>query len=211
VSRPAVIAAGSVTTRIIFAWTVAAAVVVVLALVMLASFRNREPEAEPDVDMPVCDADMLEKVREEPAEFPAGTHLPDCRETAASGPIDLASFVPEEELIRFEDPRVWWGSDAKPNSEEEDRIMHRAVEPVLRRLIEMVHRRGARLKVYDAYRPQDGIHCATSLHKEGRAIDLSADGLSTEKLAKLCWVAGFDWVYYEGGSAEHVHCSVASD
>ncbi len=61
----------------------------------------------------------------------------------------------------------------------------------------------------DAYRP-GGIHNPTSLHKEGRAIDITCKELSLEKLAKLCWAAGFDWVYHEVKAklGAHVHCSV---
>ena len=50
----------------------------------------------------------------------------------------------------------------------------------------------------------------TSLHKEGRAIDVTCDQMPLEELAKLCWISGFDWVYYEArkGKGPHIHCSV---
>ena len=57
---------------------------------------------------------------------------------------------------------------------------------------------------YEGYRPKPQ-HLARSLHKEGRAIDVTCKEMSLEELARLCWVAGFDWVFHE---PDHVHCSV---
>jgi len=63
-------------------------------------------------------------------------------------------------------------------------------------------------EAYDAGPP----HASTSLHKEARALDV--DVVSTNipgsieqlgRLAGLEWLAGFDWVYLEGGT--HVHVS----
>ena len=93
---------------------------------------------------------------------------------------------------------------------EDDHSVHRSLEAPLRRLIELVHRRGGILEVHEAYRAT-GVHNPRSLHTEGRAIDVTCDEFSLEELAKLCWAAGFDWVYYEGGSkvnGPHIHCSV---
>ncbi len=90
--------------------------------------------------------------------------------------------------------------------------MHHAIETPLRLLIELVHREGGTLEIHDAYRPE-GVHNARSLHKEGRALDMTCDELGLERLACLCWAAGFDWVYYEASArgGAHVHCSVKRD
>jgi hypothetical protein len=149
-------------------------------------------------------------IRSEPPSFPPGTHLPPIRELFVCGGIDLVNFSPSNELVRVDDDRVWWQSDNDPDTTEDDHLVHVSLEPHLRRLIELVHQCNGKLKVHDAYSLKN-IHTPLSLHKEGRAIDVTADGLSLEKLAKLCWVAGFDWVYYEKGTGTrgaHIHCSV---
>lgn len=153
-------------------------------------------------DVPAAD-------RPAPLHFAPGTHLPRLPERIASGPINLAAFSPERDLVRFDDPRIWWESDHDIGDDEDDHLMHRAVVPPLRRLVAMVEKHGGHLQVHDAYRPK-GVHNPRSLHKEGRALDLTCSGLSLEDLARFAWAAGFDWVYYEhsasGGS--HIHCSV---
>lgn len=154
-------------------------------------------------------ADIHTPVRDEPRRFRARAHMPNIRESAASGAIRLSAFFPEYDLVRIDDPRVWWESDHDADDTEDDHLIHRVMEEPLKRLIELVHREGGTLKVQDAYRAE-GIHAVRSLHKEGRAVDLTCDELGLEKLAKLCWAAGFDWVYHEaprrGGA--HVHASV---
>ena len=124
-----------------------------------------------------------------------------------------------------------WYFDGETD-DEDDHSMHRALEPAFRRLVELVAMSNATLRVQEAYRPAT-IHSAQSLHKEGRALDLTCpdldpsvpktnprDGkqvipsqLSLEILAKLCWAAGFDWVYYEvpRNSGAHLHVSVRRD
>ena len=149
-------------------------------------------------------------VREEPSSFPADTNLPRGREILASGAIDPATFDPERDLMRLDDDRVWWESDHDgPSDTEDDHMIHIAMERPLRRLIELISQLGGRLEVHDAYRPT-GKHVRGSLHREGRAVDLTCDELGLEKLAKVCWAAGFDWVYHEVKSRQgaHVHCSV---
>jgi hypothetical protein len=135
--------------------------------------------------------------------------MPRAGEGATSTSIRYVAFSPDRDLVRIEDDRVWWESEHDRNDTEDDHVFHYAMEEPLRRLIELVDKTNAKLKVQDAYRDQ-GIHAKESLHKQGRAVDLTAEGISLEKLAKLCWAAGFDWVYYEsprrGGA--HVHASV---
>ncbi len=148
-------------------------------------------------------------IRPEPERFPANTHMPPVRETVASGAIDMNSFLAERDLIRIDDSRVWWESDNDVGDDEDDHEIHKSMEEPLRRLIELVCQHGGTLKVHDAYRYM-GIHVQRSLHKEGRAVDVTCNELSEEKLAKLCWVSGFDWVYYEKkkNRGVHIHCSV---
>lgn len=151
-------------------------------------------------------------VREIPASFPVGTHLPNIRETDVCGAIDPANFEPLKYLVYFYDPRVIWESDVDTNGEEDDHLIHRDMVERLVNLIELVTRRKGTLVVMDAYRPYGGGHTQNSLHREGRAIDLKSKGITLEELAKFCWAVGFDWVYLEGksGVPTHVHCSIRS-
>jgi hypothetical protein len=147
--------------------------------------------------------------RELPRRFPRNTNLPPIKESLASGAIDLAGFNPTQDVVRFDDWSVWFESDEDKVREEDDHMVHRSVVAPLKRLIRLVEGNGGKLKVHEAYRCT-GVHKTRSLHREGRALDLTCEKLSLSELAKLCWVAGFDWVYYEApkGGGEHVHCSV---
>ncbi len=151
-------------------------------------------------------------VRPVPSSFRRNTHRPTQSEANVSGSRDPEGFSAGRDLVYVEDSRVFWESDNDKNDDECDHSMHHAMEAPLRLLIELVHAAGGTLEVHDAYR-SSGIHNARSLHKEGRAIDLTCDELGLEKLACLCWAAGFDWVYYEASArgGAHVHCSVKSD
>ncbi|MBM4149840.1 MAG: hypothetical protein FJ224_12490 [Lentisphaerae bacterium] len=148
-------------------------------------------------------------VRAEPERFPPDTHMPTGGEGVVCGPYEPGSFSPARDLVYVDDNRAWWESDHDTGDEEDDHSVHRAAEPPLRRLIELVHRHGGTLEVHDTYRP-NLIHSPKSLHKEGRAIDVTCDQMTLEKLAKLAWSAGFDWVYFENSAkgGPHVHCSV---
>ena len=150
--------------------------------------------------------------RPEPSSFKPRSYLPPMKESKASGPINQKPFFPQHDLVLVEDSRVWWESEHDQGDTEDDHMMHRAMEKPFRRLVELVSLAGGVLKVQDAYRPT-GIHSSRSLHKEGRALDLTAEKISLEKLAKLCWMAGFDWVYYEvpKKSGVHIHTSVRAD
>jgi len=151
-------------------------------------------------------------VRPEPTRFAANTHLPDESEGDVSGSRKGGSFSAGRDLIYIDDPRVFWESDHDEKDDECDHSIHRAMEDPLRALFELVCAEGGILEVQDAYRAT-GVHNTRSLHKEGRAIDLTCDELGLERLAKLCWAAGFDWVYYEASAkgGAHVHCSVKPD
>lgn len=188
---------------------VSAAVICLLGAVLATC--SREPEtAEKETSPPpaATEEDILAPVRPEPDHFRVNTYLPRRREGDTSGSIDLATFSAGRDLVYFDDKRVWWESDNDNGDTEDDHSMHRSVVLPLRRLIELVDSNGATLKVQDAYRAS-GVHNPRSLHREGRAIDLTCDDLGLEKLAKLCWAAGFDWVYYESkAGGPHVHASV---
>ena len=165
---------------------------------------NKPPAPPPDLHNPV---------RAAPAAFPPDSNLPRGKEIFASGPIDLATFNPTNDLVRFEDPRVWFDSDNKRHSDDEDdHLIHRAVEVPLKRLVNLLEKKKGTLKVQDAYRAADKnkIHLATSLHCEGRAVDLTCEKVGLGDLAKLAWQAGFDFVLYEKPkkSGVHLHCSM---
>jgi hypothetical protein len=135
--------------------------------------------------------------------------MPTQTEATVCGPLKPDSFSPARDLVFLDDPRVSFESDRDQNDDEDDHSIHTDLEMPMRRLIEMVCRIGGTLEVQDAYRPQL-VHSEKSLHKEGRAIDLTCDAIGLKTLARLCWAAGFDWVYYESsaGGGSHVHCSV---
>ncbi len=192
------------------------AVLVAHLLLLLVWVGRRQPVAtRPAGDTAAAEAppDLHAPVREAPARFPPNTCLPDVRETEACGAIDLATFSPGRDLVFVDDHRVWWESDAKGGRDGEcDHSMHRRLATPFRRLVELAAGCGARLKVHDAYRAT-GIHSPRSLHREGRAIDLTSDDISLEEVAKLAWQAGFDWVYHEcpRSGGHHVHASVRRD
>ena len=175
------------------------------------------------------EAQQIVPVRPFPDRFPRGSHMPDIKESEASGAISNSVFSPGRDLVYVDDPNVWWESDFDGEADDEDdHSMHRSIEPAFRRLVAMLAASNATLRVQEAYRPST-IHASTSLHKEGRALDLTCPDLdpscertdpsvgtqirptplSLEILAKMCWAAGFDWVYYEvpKNSGPHLHVS----
>lgn len=159
--------------------------------------------------------------------FPRDSKRPAKRESECSGPIDLDSFSAGRDLVYVDDPRVWWESDHDQNDRdtEDDHTMHAAMELPFRRLVNLAAQQTPefQLRVQECFRPS-GIHAAKSLHCEGRALDLTFGRDNAplpaarrndayEKLAILCWQAGFDWVYYENsrGTGPHIHVSVRRD
>ena len=200
--------------------------------------REKEPtssqdQAESTPAEPEKPAPPVYQVRPFPEKFPRRSNMPDIKESEACGAISNSTFSPGRDLVYVDDPRVWWESDFDGETDDEDdHSMHRAMEPAFRRLVELVAMSNATLRVQEAYRPSS-IHSTLSLHKEGRALDLTCpdldpsvpktdprDGkqvlpsqLSLEILAKPCWAAGFDWVYYEvpKNSGAHLHVSVRRD
>jgi hypothetical protein len=199
------------------AWLAVLGVVVFIHLLILLVWSCRRPcqevvdaEETPAVQPSATVTNTLPPIRELPAKFPPNTTLPNAREMDTCGTIRMSTFSPGRDLIRFDDPCVWWESDHDGETDDEcDHTIHRKMEVPLQRVIAAVIARQGILKVQDTYRPT-GIHNGRSLHREGRAIDLTCQGLELEELAKICWQAGFDWVYYERprGGGDHIHASV---
>ncbi len=157
--------------------------------------------------------DLFTPVRPAPASFPPDSNLPPGKEAKTSGAIDLKSFDPVRDLVRFDDPRVWFESDHDTDDTEDDHQVYWAAEIPLKRLVNLVEKNGGKLQVQEAYRPaspERKIHLENSLHREGRAIDLTSENMSLSELAKLAWQAGFDYVLYEvpARGGPHLHCSV---
>lgn len=212
-----------------FIWTVP-----VLCAAFIFSSCSRSPEVEEEeVGEEVAEPeeeeiDWLAPVRPFPAKFAPRETMPDVKETEASGKNVNSRFSPGRDLIYVDDSRVWWESDHDGEEDDEcDHSMHRAMELPFRRLVELCAASNAQLRVQEVYRPV-GTHATLSLHKEGRAIDLTCPMLdpqnpnperptakSLEILCKLAWAAGFDWVYYEQPrnkyNGPHLHASVRPD
>ncbi len=167
--------------------------------------------------------DIYAPVRPFPKKFPKRTKMPGVREVEASGEIVPSSFSAARDLVYVDDERVWWESDHDGETDDEcDHSMHISMELPFRRLVELCAASNATLRVQEAYRAT-GIHAGKSLHKEGRALDITcpsldpdnkdpkiSTALSLELLSKLAWAAGFDWVYNEWpkNGGPHVHASV---
>lgn len=138
-------------------------------------------------------------VRPLPDQFLRNAKKPDCREGHAALSISEVPFQASRDLVFFHDDRAWFESDHDQGDTEDDHVIHQAMELPMSRLVNMVHEAGGRLKIQDSFRAS-GIHSPSSLHKQGRAVDLTCDELSLETIAKFAWSAGFDWVYYEAPS-----------
>jgi len=170
--------------------------------------------------------DTMLAVRDKPATFPRNTWLPKTTEGEASGSNDPKLFSPGRDLVFFDDPRAWWKSDNRATGDTgEDcaHSMHKSMVEPLTRLLNLAAETQWTLKIQGCYEP-GGPHASRSLHKQGRAIDLtfgdpanpterlSPDQMRVayEELAKLAYQAGFDWVFYEygTGTGPHVHASV---
>jgi len=194
---------------LILSAVIVGAAVILLAIPLRLSDRPAPEDNAPAELPPPEPAPSLAPTRAIPDAFPSNTHRPNVKESIASGAIDLGTFSAGRDLMYIDDARVWWESDNDTNDTEDDHTIHASLELPLRRLIELVTERGGTLKVQDCFRAS-GVHNKRSLHKEGRAIDLTCDELGLETLARLCWAAGFDWVYHERRSrgGAHVHCSV---
>lgn len=176
------------------------------------------PPAEPKNEDPyfIRYASGCDPVRDQPNSFRSGTAMPTGGEGKNSVSIRYVEFHPERDLIEIYDDRIWWESDNDDatNDTENDHLFHAAMEKPMCRLVEMVDSLGGTLKVQDSYRAS-GVHAAKSLHKQGRAVDVTwmdrnGDNLPLSQLARMCWAAGFNWVYFEN-KPPHIHASVRPD
>ena len=189
--------------------------------------NSTEGQIKDILEAKVVVPDLYTPVREASEKFARDTYLPNKRESEASVAIAEVDFSAGRDLVYVEDKRAWWESDNddKDNDDECDHSMHAAMEIPFRRLANLVAATGKwQLRVQEAYR-ENGVHASKSMHKQGRAIDLTVENLrgkkltpfekiaAYEELAKLAWQAGFDWVYYENskGTGPHIHASVRPD
>lgn len=169
--------------------------------------------------------DLVNPARPAPDKFPRDAKMPNKKETDVSLGIDKVEFSAGRDLVFVQDDRVWWESDDDGDKDDEcDHSIHAAMEIPFRRLANLVSAAGWQLRVQEGYRAT-GIHAGLSLHKQGRALDITVERIggtkltpfekiaAFETLAKLAWQAGFDWVYFENsrGSGPHVHVSVRPD
>jgi hypothetical protein len=203
-------------TLIVTAGSMLMVLIILIGALVNRGCRKDEPpeEAQAPVEALVAVTTQAPKhslhpARPIPPRFKRDTHMPNGGEGDTSGSIDLGSFSAGRDLVYVDDDRVWWESENDKDDDECDHSMHISMETPFRRLVELVSERDGKLKVQDSYRAT-GVHSSNSLHKEGRGLDVTCDELGLELLARLCWAAGFDWVYYEASSrgGAHVHCSV---
>ncbi len=205
---------------------------IVSGVFLRGCFTDSEGEADEATEqeatldkVKVAKPDLINPVRPAPEKFKRDSYLPAKRESEASGAITNSDFSAGRDLVYVADERVWWESDNDGDTDDEcDHSMHVVMEIPFRRLANLVVAAGWQLRVQEAYRAT-GIHASKSLHKEGRALDLTVDNLGDvkltpfekiaayEALAKMVWQAGFDWVYYENsaGGGPHIHASVKAD
>ena len=124
-------------------------------------------------------------------------------------------------LVGNLDPQIVFKREERPPLDEEDFRMHPAMLLPLTRLRELVAAEwggAVQLRVTDAYDSllehdlrQPDLTRRTSLHFEGRSIDLTTWPVDRAKYGRLCALAhcaGFDWVHHEG---DHCHASVRAE
>jgi len=189
--------------------SVAASLIVVFMLASKDRIPHVEPVPVPDVKRITYADVVFEAVRDIPSRFRANERMPTRSEKSSSGMLTDTVFRPEFDLVRIEECHRVHPLHHDKNDTEDDHLFHRVMEEPFRRLVQLVHEQGATLKVQDVYRAE-GVHHSKSLHKQGRAIDITAKDMSLSELAKLTWASGFDWVFFEspkrGGA--HIHASM---
>lgn len=145
-----------------------------------------------------------------PAILARGTYYPNATEAETVGPIAgrIARGSPRfERLVRYRGATVVFKDEESTGA---DRLMTPRTAERVERLAVLVAREwpGVSLRVTEAW-DEDLEHGESSIHYEGRAVDLTTSDQSTARLGRLAGLAiaaGFDWVLHE---ATHVHASVA--
>ncbi|MBI1876947.1 MAG: hypothetical protein HYR94_01700 [Chloroflexi bacterium] len=144
-------------------------------------------------------------------------------ETSAVGPIVCRiehDSCPYHLLVGNLDPTIIFKNEEAPPYQE-DFLMHPAMLLPLYRLNQLVRAEwggAVQLRITDAYDStlehdlgQADNSRRTSLHFEGRSVDLTTWPTDTNRYARLCALAhcaGFDWVFNEG---DHCHASIKAD
>jgi hypothetical protein len=139
-----------------------------------------------------------------------GQQVPNKAETEAVGAISakVVRGTPEfDALVKNENPDIEFKDEENTGA---DRMMTSNLKARLDKLAELVKQEwpGKKLRVTEAW-DEDDEHAATSLHYEGRAVDITVSDKDNAKLGRLGQLAvdaGFGWVWYEDTS--HVHASV---
>jgi hypothetical protein len=124
-------------------------------------------------------------------------------------------------LIGNLDPGVVFKRDDQPPYDEEDILMHPDLLLPLARLSQLVQEEwdgAVKLRITAAYDSllehdlaQTDPSRKTSLHFEGRSLDLTTWPIDTTRYGQLCSLAhcaGFDWVQDEG---DHCHASLRAE
>lgn len=162
-------------------------------------------------------------------DLPAGQHISASgsytqTQTAAAGPM-LCRIEPGScgyhHLVGNLDPEIVFKREEEPPLDREDILMHPAMLLPLYHLNELVlaeWKGDVRLRVTDAYDSllehdlgQPDENRKSSLHFEGRAIDLTTWPIEPDRYGRLCSLAhcaGFDWVHNEG---DHCHAAISAE
>lgn len=153
--------------------------------------------------------------------------------SSASGPLTGAILRDTDDfarLVRLDSPPSIppqpWGTppfeflyhtnETEPWQLEEDRLVQASVMQPTSDFVGLINSDRNRVSdfwadvvfsINEAY-DSTGGHGSTSLHYEGRAMDIqpiATDSDHLSRLAGLAWLAGFDWVYFENQA--HIHVS----
>ncbi|MDF3886685.1 glycoside hydrolase family protein [Cupriavidus basilensis] len=151
---------------------------------------------------------MLESLDNDDLEL--NQKVPKAGEISTCGPIkrkitrDDPAF---QSLVRCQHPRIVFKDEEGTGA---DRMMSPRLRSALEQLADATGKEwtGTRLRVTEAW-DENNEHAGSSLHYEGRAVDITTypvDSAKLGRLGRLAVNAGFDWVWFE--NVAHVHASV---